>query len=103
MKLKHLLLSLLALLASTNAFAEAVEIDGIWYNLVSKVRQAEVTSNPSKYSGAVNVPATVTYNDVTYSVTSIGNTAFENCSSLTSVTIPESVTSIGSCAFSGCI
>ena len=36
------------------------------------------------------------------SVTSIGNDAFEYCSSLTSVTIPSSVTSIGDDAFMGC-
>ena len=35
-------------------------------------------------------------------VTSIGDFAFENCSSLTSVTIGNSVTSIGKCAFSDC-
>ena len=36
------------------------------------------------------------------SVTSIGNSAFSFCSSLTNVTIPNSVTSIGEGAFGGC-
>ena len=36
------------------------------------------------------------------SVTSISNNAFYNCTSLTSITIPSSVTSIGAGAFNGC-
>ena len=36
------------------------------------------------------------------SVTDIGYSAFCNCNSLTSITMPDSVTSIGECAFEGC-
>jgi hypothetical protein len=36
------------------------------------------------------------------SVTSIGDRAFYDCSSLTSITIPDSLTSIGNAAFDGC-
>ena len=36
------------------------------------------------------------------SVTSIGNSAFYYCTSLTSITIPDSVTSIGNSAFYYC-
>ena len=53
-------------------------------------------------SGALEIPASVTYNDTTYSVTSIGKYAFHACHDLTSVTIPNTVTSIGNEAFYGC-
>ena len=42
---------------------------------------------------------TITFNDV---VTYIGNKAFQGCSGLTSIDIPNSVTSIGDSAFQGC-
>ena len=103
MNKKLLMLLVAMLLAGTNAFAEAVEIDGIWYNLVSKAKVAEVTSTPDNYIyiGAVNIPEKVTYNGVDYDVTSIGRAAFEN-SNVTSITIPNSVTSIGNHAFYEC-
>ena len=62
---------------------------------------AEV-SRSQHASGAVILPSSITYNGKTYAVTSIGVTAFYNCTSLTSVMIPEGVTSIGIAAFSQC-
>ena len=79
-----------------------VEINGIYYNLNECEKTAEVTENPNKYSGAVSIPETVTYNGITYSVTSIGDRAFNECSGLKSVNIPGSVTCIGRAAFQGC-
>ena len=99
---KQLLLIVMTLLPMV-AMADPVEIDGIYYDLVSKVKQAEVTKKPSgKYSGSIVIPSVVTYNGEEYSVTSIGIDAFAWCSGLTSVTIPNSVTSIGIEAFHGC-
>ena len=51
-----------------------------------------------KYNGCKSLQS-VTIPD---SVTSIGNSVFEDCSSLQSVTIPDSVTSIGDGAFADC-
>ena len=92
----------LLLAMSTQAFG-AVEINGIYYNLVEKAKVAEVTSGDTKYTGDVVVPKTVVYENVTYNVTSIGASAFYWCGNLTSVGIPNSVTSIGKNAFYGCI
>ena len=84
------------------AGAESVEIDGIYYNLIPKGKVAEVTINSNKYSGSVDIPASITYNGTVYNVEGIGSSAFDNCSDLTSVTIPNSVTRIGVGAFSHC-
>ena len=102
--MKKVLLSILLTLLPVLASAETVEIDGIWYNLISKAKEAEVTKNPNgsnSYSGSIEIPPSVTYNKVEYSVTSIGDGAFVGCS-LTSVTIGKNVTSIGEWAFSDC-
>ena len=101
--MKKQLLLLVMMMLPLVASADAVEIDGIWYNMVSTSNTAEVAQNPSgKYSDAIVIPEKVTYDGTEYSVTSIGVAAFKDCTGLTSITIPNSVTSIGELAFLGC-
>lgn len=66
------------------------------------VSVTSVTSGEAKYAGHIEIPAQVQFNGKTYSVTSIGSSAFETSSDLISVTIANGVTSIGRQAFNGC-
>ena len=50
----------------------------------------------------LDIPSKIIVKGQDYTTTSIGEKAFVNCSSLTSIVIPNGVTSIGSGAFSGC-
>ena len=94
---------ILTVVFSTSALAYDVKIDGIYYNLISKGKTAEVTSGEVKYSGEVVIPSSITVEGKEYTVTSIGKDAFNACRSLTSVIIPNSVTSIGESAFYFCL
>ena len=92
----------------TPLLTEKVQIGDLYYNLNTTDQTAEVTSQNGEYPywsttiTTADIPASVTYNDTVYSVTSIGEYAFSDCIGLTSVAIPNSVTSIGNWAFSGC-
>ena len=89
-------------------FAEKVQIGDLYYNLDATNKTAEVTYSTfsnNNYSGlrTANIPASVVYDEVEYSVTSIGVQAFWCCMGLISVMIPKSVTSIEGGAFTVCI
>ena len=97
---KHLLLILMMLLPL--AVSAEVEVDGIFYNLNTDAKTAEVTEGSRLYAGDIVIPSLITVDDVDYNVTSIGEEAFTYCHDLTSVVIPEGVTSVGSNAFYLC-
>ena len=105
---KPFLLSLLvALLTTLSTHAYDFKSGDLYYSTTSK-NTVEVTyqeyGSESNYQGltTATIPATVTYNGTTYSVISIGDWAFQDCSTLTSITIGNSVTSIGDEAFRSC-
>ena len=65
-----------------------------------------VFTSPSQITSIVNSAfsncSSLSSIEIPQSVTSIGNYAFENCSSLSSIVIPEKVTSLGYRAFQNC-
>ena len=109
-KLFTLFLALVASIGTMFAWDyERILIGELYYNLDATSKTAEVTSqnNTSPFWSTsitnANIPSTVTYNSVAYSVTSIGKYALYSCADLTSVTIPNSVTSIGEWVFYECV
>ena len=72
-----------------------VNPDGVSVTLTGHVEGYNAT-------GALDIPASVSYQGNDYAVTTIGNAAFLYCFYLTSLTIPNSVTTIGNSAFAYC-
>ena len=95
-----LLILLVGVFSSLMAY-DAV-VNGVYYNLDTTNKTAEVTAHGSGYySGSVNIPASITYNGVSYKVLSIGSGAFSECVSMTSIKIAEGIQEIGN-AFYAC-
>lgn len=100
-KLRYFILTSMLSLTCTTLLAYDFVYKHIYYNITSE-KTVEVTYYDGyKYNGTVIIPKTVSYG-TTYNVTSIGNSAFSNCSNLESVSIPSSVLKIQGSAFKNC-
>ena len=93
--MKRFVALLLILTLATLTLAGCASTDGMeflqtesGYMLIRYTGDEDEITIPNTYNGK--------------SVIAIGGSTFENCTSLTSVTIPESIQSIGSAAFKGC-
>ena len=105
---KKIFLVLFAAIGGTSVlFADGTLIGELYYNLNTSKKTATVTyqtKDGDNYADltAVNIPATVTYDGVTYNVTAVGQDAFMDCLNITSVTLPDGITDIARFAFRMC-
>ena len=111
--MKKIFLFGIATFCILNMYAEEFEINGIYYNTINEhsvevvPHRVNVGGRPPKYENyggliTADLPSSVTYNSVEYSVVAIGENAFNGCTTLTTIHIPNSITEIGSGAFDGC-
>lgn len=73
--------------------------EGVSTACVERLSDYFLSTGVPQYAGDVVIPATLTYNGVTYTVDEIGYSAFENCPGLTSITIPPTIEEIHGSAF----
>lgn len=107
--MKQILSFIVATLSLFSAHAYDFFYDDIYYNVLSD-SDCEVTfqmldsseAGNRTYTGDVVIPSQAFFGNHPYNVVKIGQQAFDNCKSLTSITIPSSVLSFGINAFRGC-
>lgn len=89
----------------TQANAEGIAITYVVVDideLTVQVGDDKNTAVANDITGEIIIPATVTAGGQTYKVTTIGSNAFNGCTGITGVSLPEGLNTIASNAFSGC-
>ena len=76
--------------------------DGVTYRITDKENKTAEVVGYIKVGANVNIPSYVPDGNVFYKVTSIARSAFENCTAMTTLTLPSTLTSIGTDAFWNC-
>ena len=96
----------ISMIATWICMAKEAVVDGINYRFeyVEKDRIADAyVINPASgtYTGDINLPAQV-LNMITFNVRGVSDGAFENCTGVTSVSLPAGTTTLGAASFRGC-
>ena len=100
-----LLVLLLIVVGMGKMYAQSFTVDNLRYAVNSDGVSVTVNglAQGVSASGSLVIPEIVTFNGTSYSVTTIRNLAFYNCSGFTgNLTIGNSVTTIGERAFYNC-
>ena len=95
-------LFMISLLSSQRTYAYDFELNGFYYNLNSYDLTVAVTYGEKLYEGDIVIPESISYKGKTMEVVSIGNSAFKNCISLSSIKFGGSIKYIEEHAFEGC-
>ena len=77
-------------------------VDGIKYSLDANQKTAKVIAHNHSYSGDIDIPANITYDNVVYKVNALGFGCFADCEGLKSIKQPDGITSIGGRCFYNC-
>ena len=77
-------------------------VDGIKYSLDANQKTAKVIANNHSYSGDIDIPANITYDNVVYKINALGFGCFADCEGLKSIKLPDGITSIEGRCFNNC-
>jgi hypothetical protein len=83
-----------------NEKEKTFNVDGIIYAITSENTVTLISGEGAQ--GDYEIPQTVTFDGVTYTVTAIGDSAFKDNKDITQLTIPDNIEQIGANAFDGC-
>ena len=104
-KLNKLLLAVVMMVTAFGAWGQEFSIGDLTYKVIdtsSKFVEVSNVTSSGKTSSSITIPGRVTYNGTNYRVYRVAGLAFQNCTSLTTLTIRMGMDILFADAFKGC-